>query len=148
MIIIEGLALDCSSSLNYALFTNPSITYNSAGSSITVISGYTDIFSHTATTDCVLDSCRLTTGGACGTPLAQTDLVLGAAPFSMTATELNSLGYSHSICYSCDIKPTGLPMITFDKDLVITALALDCSSSLTDLSFASPPSLSYNSAGS
>ena len=108
MIIIIADALDCSNSLTDVSFANPaSIPYNSAGSSITVINGYTDIFSHVAQTDCVLDSCRLTTGGACGTALAQTDLVLGPTPFSMTATELNSLGYSHSICYSCDVIPTG-----------------------------------------
>jgi hypothetical protein len=62
----------------------------------------------------------LTAGGACGTALAQTDLVLeAAAPFSITATTLNPLGYSHQICYTCDIKPTGLPLITFDKDLIL-----------------------------
>ena len=148
LVIISALALDCSSSLTDVLFVSPaSIPYNSAGSSINVVNGYWNIFSHSAPTDCVLDSCRLTTGGACGTALAQTDLVLGAAPFSITATEKNFLGYSHSICYSCDIKPTGLPMITFDKDLVIiSALALDCSSS--SVSFTNPAPITYNSAGS
>ena len=64
------------------------------------------------------------TAGLCGTPLpAQTDLVLGVAPFTIDATELNSLGYSWALCYSCDIKPTGLPIITFTKDLIsISAL--------------------------
>ena len=46
------------------------------------------------------------TGSSCGTALVQTDLVLGPAPYSVTATTLNPLGYSHSICYSCDIIPT------------------------------------------
>ena len=113
--------MDCSTSLveNTAFFNPITINYNPVGFTIIVLSGYTDIFSHTASTDCVLDSCRLTTGGACGTALAQTDLVLGTAPFSIMATELNSRGYSHSICYSCDIKPTGLSSITFNKDLII-----------------------------
>ena len=109
LIIITADALDCSNSLTDISFASPaSLPYNSAGSSITIINGYTDIFLHTAQTNCVLDSCRLSTGGACGTALAQSDLVLKVtAPFSMTATELNPLGYSHSICYSCDIIPTG-----------------------------------------
>ena len=50
----------------------------------------------------------MTTGGSCGSTLVQNDLVLGAAPsYSIKATELNSLGYSYSICYSCDIIPIG-----------------------------------------
>ena len=90
------------------------------------------------------------TAGACGTNLqAQSDLVLGEAPFSISATELNPLGYSYSLCYSCDIKPTGLPIITFTKDVItISALVLDCSASLVDASFSNPLPFAYNSAGS
>ena len=58
--------------------------------------------------------------GACGTALTgQTDIVIGVAPlFSISATELNPLGYTKTLCYSCVIKPTGLPIITFTKDLI------------------------------
>ena len=68
-------------------------------------------------------------GGDCSSVLpAQSDIVLGiVAPYSLTATELNSVGYSYSICYSCDILPTGLPLITFTKDAItISADPLDC----------------------
>ena len=92
------------------------------------------------------------TGGACGTALTppQIDIVLVGATYSMTATELNSNGYYYTLCYSCDIKPTGLPIITFNyKDLIIVeALALDCSNSLVDKSFPNPATIYYNSAGS
>ena len=81
-------------------------------------------------------------GSSCGTALVQTDLVLGPAPYSVTATTLNPLGYSHSICYSCDIIPKGLPKIIFSKDLItISALALDCSNSLIEKPFKNPPSI-------
>ena len=44
--------------------------------------------------DCLVDSCNLMTSGACGTALpVQNDLVLGISPFSISATELNPLGY-------------------------------------------------------
>ena len=59
------------------------------------------------------------TGGACGTALTppQIDIVLGAAPYSMTATELNSNGYTYSLCYSCEIKQINPELfITFVKD--------------------------------
>ena len=90
--------------------------------------------------DCVLNSCSIMTAGNCGTPLpAQSDVTLGANPYSIGATELNSAGYSHSICYSCDIKPTGLPMITFTKDsIVIASPGLDCSDALVEKSFPNP----------
>ena len=80
------------------------------------------------------------TAGNCGTPLpAQSDVTLGANPYSIDATELNPAGYSHSICYSCDIKPTGLPMITFTKDsIVIASPGLDCSDALVEKSFPNP----------
>ena len=97
----------------------------------------------------MLESCKLMTAGACGTNLpAQTDIVLGAAPYSITATELNPVGYSFSICLSCDIKPTGLPLITFIKDSIkIIGQPLDCSNSLTDAIFPNPAPIIFNSAG-
>ena len=88
------------------------------------------------------------TGGACGTALTppQSDIVLGAAPYSMTATELNSNGYTHPICYTCDVKPTGLPIITFNKDLIISAFPLSCENSLVvDTLFQNPAPIAYNS---
>ena len=93
------------------------------------------------------------TSGACTTPLpAQTDLVLGTSPFSISASELNPLGYTYTLCYSCDILPiTGLPMITFIKDLItVSEKALDCSESISDniLFDKNPPSINYDSAGS
>ena len=44
--------------------------------------------------DCVLDSCKLMTAGACGTAFpVQNDLIIGVTPFSISGTELNPLGY-------------------------------------------------------
>ena len=51
-------------------------------------------------------------------------------------------------CLRYVIKPTGLPIVNFDKEITITAAALDCSASMTDLSFVPPASIAYNSAGS
>ena len=63
---------------------------------------------------------------------AQPDIVLGTQPFGIFAAETNPLGYSYSFCYSCTIKPTGLPAITFNHDSVlISALQLDCTNSLS-----------------
>ena len=54
--------------------------------------------------ECLINSCSIKTGGACGTALpGQTDIVLGTTPYSLTANEQNLAGYSYSICYSCDI---------------------------------------------
>ena len=59
------------------------------------------------------------TAGACGTTMpSQTDVVLGVFPFFITATGSKKEGYSHSFCYSCIIKPAGLPLITFNKDFI------------------------------
>ena len=78
------------------LFVNPyPISYNSGGSSIVVVNSYTDIFLHVEPIHCNVLSCILTTGISCGTALSQTDLVVGATPYSVSATELNPLGYTH-----------------------------------------------------
>ena len=81
---------------------------------------------------------------------AQTDVSISAStPYSITASELVPAGYTHTVCYKCDVKPTGLPVISFTKDsLTIQANALDCSTSLVDASFANPQLIAYNSAGS
>ena len=80
---------------------------------------FLDIFDSNLTSDCVLDSCFMMKGGDCETDLpATTDILLGVKPFSITATELNPSGYSYSICYRCNVKPTGLALISFDKDQI------------------------------
>ena len=59
------------------------------------------------------------TAGACGTNFkSQTDVILGLYPFFIAAKVSNKEGYSFSLCYSCDIKPKGLPLITFNKDFI------------------------------
>ena len=61
--------VDCSTSLADAGFTNPNaIPYNSAGSSVTIFTDYTTIFTHSLTTDCPLTTCLLKEPG-CGTDL-------------------------------------------------------------------------------
>ena len=51
---------DCSGALVDASFANPAaIAYNSAGSSVTVAAGFTDIFTHSQTTDCPVTACIL-----------------------------------------------------------------------------------------
>ena len=86
-------------------------------------------------------------GAGCGatSPL---NIIIGPSPFSILANELVPAGYSETICYECIVQPTGLAAIPFVKDsIIVTALPLDCSSSLADASFVNP-SISYNSAGS
>ena len=83
----------------------------------------------------------------CTTALAQSNIVFGASPFGISATELNPGGYTTPICYKCNITPTGLTPIEFTKEISITANPLDCSGSLVDAIFANPTIL-YNSAGS
>ena len=52
----------------------------------------------------------------------------------------------YDFCFSCVIKPTGLPEITFDNDEIkISASKLDCSKSLIDANFQNPPPFDYNS---
>ena len=59
------------------------------------------------------------TAGACGTNLPpQMDIFLEAITYCITATVSNKIGYSHLLCYSCDIKPSGQPIITFNKDFI------------------------------
>ena len=80
---------------------------------------------------------------------AQTDVAMGASPnYEITASETNPAGYVLNLCYDCEIKPTGKTPIKFSKPVTVTALALDCSSSLTPAaSFVDPPSIPYNSGG-
>ena len=82
----------------------------------------------------------------CGTAMAaQTDVVLGASPFGITALETNPWGYSISFCYSCIITPTGLATITFNHDSVTrSALQLDCTNSLTPLAVTPFTPINFN----
>ena len=63
-------------------------------------------------------------------------------------TELNSLGYSHTVCFRCGVLPTGQSEIFFDKVITVVGDALDCSQSLVDAGFTDPLPIPYNSAGS
>ena len=62
---------------------------------------------------------------------AQTNVVLGASPFEVTATETNTDGYSMSFCYECEITPIGQASIFFKKDSISVRQYADCSDSLT-----------------
>ena len=88
-------------------------------------------------------------GSVCGATLpGQTDIIFGAS-FEITATELNPAGYIYDLCYSCGIQETATSIInTFNKQIIIEALPLDCSTSLVDKGFASPPPIAYISGNS
>ena len=130
-------------------FANPgAILYNSAGSSVTVAAGFTDIFVHSSTTDCPVTNCALKEVGCLTALAAQSDVVLGGDPYGITAVETNVLGYSLTFCYECVVTPTSGSPITFTKDsITVTQNPLDCSAALTDNGFIPPP-IPYNSAGS
>ncbi len=71
-----------------------------------------------------------------------------STPYEITASEIVPAGYTYVVCYQCDVKPTGLPVIQISKDsLTIKANPLDCSNSLADKSFPNPAAVTYNSAG-
>ena len=77
----------------------------------------------------------------------QSNIVFGASPFGITASEIIPGGYSTPICYKCTITPIGgLGAIMFTKQITIIALPLDCSSSLSDAGF-TYPAIPYNSVG-
>ena len=72
--------------------------------------------------------------------------MLGPSPsFSIDANELNPTGYSYEFCYSCNITPFGLPMITYAKDFITISALSVCKSSFIDASLA-PITIIYNSA--
>ena len=150
LITVSGDPLDCSSSLvANAGFVPPSpISYDSAGSTVTVSAGYTSIFDHTQQADCPLQTCRLLEQG-CGSPLALPDITIDtSAPFAVYASELNPNGYSQNICFECDVLPTGQSAISIQRDsILVTQNALDCSTSLTSTGFSDPATVPYNSAG-
>ena len=75
----------------------PAITYNSAGSAVTIVPTYESVFTHTQKADCLVTSCELRET-ACGAALAlavPTSVNLGAAPnYEITASEIIPAGYS------------------------------------------------------
>ena len=86
----------------------------------------------------------------CKTPLYKQDYVKIdelQSKYSITASADVYLGYTIPFCYSCDIKPTGLPIITFKKDnLEVKALAgKACSSALYQRNFNSIAPVKYKS---
>ena len=81
----------------------------------------------------------------CATALAaQTNVVLGADPFGITAVETNVSGYSLTFCFECS---TASQTITKDS-ITVTQNPVDCSGALVDASFANPAAIVFNSAGS
>ena len=100
-------------------FVNPTaFPYNSAGSLVTIATDYTAFFTHSQTTDCLLTSCTLMDAGCAAALPAQTDVSLGASPFGVSETELKPVGYLLTFCLQCEITPTGLAPIYFNKDSV------------------------------
>ena len=144
--------LDCSNSLVVdPLFTDIySYPYDSSGSFKTIALNYEQIFTHTLKNDCILTGCTLKKEGCVEALGPQTNVMLGAQPdFKITATEKNPLGFSLTFCMKCQITPTQLSPIDFQKDTIkVTAEALDCSGSLqADSSFSSIPVIEYQKNG-
>ena len=98
---IEG---DCSAAIYDAGFVNPNeISYNPAGSSISITASYLTIFTHVSKAACPLSGCLLKELG-CAAPLpAQLDVVLEPNPYGITAVETNVAGYSLTFCFECQI---------------------------------------------
>ena len=120
LVTIQALQLDCSGSLVDAGFTPPPpFPYNSAGNAVTLSTDYTAYFTHTQLNDCILTQCALMDPGCLVALAAQPDVVLGASPYGLTATEINPVGYLLNFCIQCTITPTGLPPITFNKDALV-----------------------------
>ena len=117
---------------------------------MTVAVDFAAIFTNAQPGSCPVTTCSLKEPG-CGAPLApQPDVVLGASPFGITASETNAAGYSVMFCYYCEVGVNGqAPFSYFTKDSIsITQLPVDCSSSMTSTSFPNPAAIPYNSAGS
>lgn len=61
---------DCSGVLGSKVPSEPTaIPYNSEGTGVDKITGYTDLFTYNALTGCLVMSCSLMTSGSCATPL-------------------------------------------------------------------------------
>ena len=107
-ITVTQNALDCSTALTDAGFANPpAIPYNSVGTGFVVTTGFSDIFTHSQTTECPVTSCVLKDSPGCSSTSvveAQTDVTIGdASPFSLTAIETNINGYMLTFCFYCTI---------------------------------------------
>ena len=72
--------------INASFVAPPAITYNSAGSAVTIVPSYETVFTHSQKTDCPITSCSLKEP-LCGTGAlaTQTFVVLGAAPYMITS---------------------------------------------------------------
>ena len=56
LIVITSTVIDCSVALVDAAFVNPPpIPYNSGGTSVTVVTAYTDIFTHSFLAECPIN---------------------------------------------------------------------------------------------
>ena len=154
LITVSQTALDCSTALTDAGFvlTPDTFPYSSVGTGVTIVPGFSSIFTHSQTTDCPVTSCILKDSGCGGTKKVdgQTDVTIeGSPPFAVTAIETNLLGYVFTFCYECTVSPFGGgTLIQFPKDLItVTQNPLDCSIALTHVGFTDPAAISFNSAG-
>ena len=59
--------IPCSNTLVEKIVTVPATLFNSGDTTETVINSYDEIFTDALTAGCVVNSCSITTGGACGT---------------------------------------------------------------------------------
>ena len=105
--------------LTDAGFANPSpLPYVNAGPGVTVANDYLAIFNDAGFYGCPVTTCIFKEPG-CVNPLpAQTDVILAANPFGITAVETNVAGYSLTFCYECEVTPLGQPAIKFTKDSI------------------------------
>ena len=144
---IVGLPLDCSATLaiNPSFVNPPSITYNSGSLPLSIAADYKSIFTDALNADCPVTSCEMLNPD-CLTPLpTQSNIILDASSYGMTAIQTNPAGYSTPICFKCTITPNGgLPLLEFHKQINIVGLPLDCSDSLANVSFVNP-TFSFNS---
>ena len=116
---IEADALDCSKALEKRNdFSNPpKFHYRPSEIQRTVIDSYERIFIHNQKNECKLSQCRMMKWFDCKTPnKEQTDVFIDRPEFSIVGITTNYHGYKQTFCFSCDIKPNGLPEITFDVD--------------------------------
>ena len=90
---------DCLTALGSAGFSSPaSIPYNAAGGTVPITTSWSDIFTNQYSTDCPVTSCDLMIPD-CSVALSSTDVVIGASPFGISASETNAAGYSVEFCF-------------------------------------------------
>ena len=143
---------DCLSALSGVNFPTPiSVPYNAAGGMVAISTSWSDFYSNQYSTDCPITSCELLTAD-CSAALSSADVVLGADPFGISATETNAAGYTVDFCFKCTMtNPVGSywnTRFTFTVNGDPGAPAIDCSTALTSTGYMDPPAFPYNSAGS